>query len=388
MSTVRESVCSTATQALADVLERSLGVTVDSIGARQWQRTLEQRAHACALTPSVYAQQAATDGAELVRLLEALCIDESWLNRDPAQLAAIARWLRQYPPGSPLTVLCAPCARGEEAWTLAALLHELGHRQGRCRIIAVDLAPTAVAQARAASLPGTAWRAAEPLPWWLQPDGGGGLRVDAALHGLVQFVCANLYVWQPPSGVHFDLVCSRNFLIYLSVPARQRWLARVAGWLHPDGTLWTARSEHLEPCDAGFHALEADAGWRLRSRLPAPVPAHGKSTAAPLVPTQYAQTAPPAPPATRAQPVPPPAGPAPAAASMREIPLAQALAALQSDELAQAESLLRQVLFLERDCEEALMHLAALRQRQGDSAEARRLQARLRRLPRSVGARA
>lgn len=384
MSAASQTLCPSAGHALADALERSLGVTVDSVGVRQWQRALEQRARARSLAPSDYALQAAADSAELVRLLEALCIDESWLNRDAVQLAAIAQWLRQRPPGGPLRVLCAPCARGEEAWTLAALLHELGYRAPHCRIIAVDLAPAAITQARAARLPGGAWRSAEPLPWWLRHDSAGGLHVDPVLHGLVQFVCANLCEWQPPAGTRFDLVCSRNFLIYLGAEARQRWLARVAGWLAPAGTLWTARSEHLDAGTVGFQAFGSEAAWIRQVVPPAPGPAASSRPVIPFQPKSGPATAAPSPRATRAAVALPLPGPAPTHAS----PLAQALAALQADALLDAEALLRQALFLERDCEEALLHLAALRLRQGDVAEAQRLQARLRRLTRMAGARA
>lgn len=375
---------------LAGALERSLGFDRASVGTTLWHLSLKQRAQALALDAETYCQRAAGDPVEQQRLLEALNIDESWVERDPAQWQAIRTELLARDPTRPLHALCAPCARGEEAWTLAALLHGLGHRAPQARVWAVDVNPQAIARGRSGTLPAPAWRGpADAVPWWLLPGRtatDSPWRVDVALHPLVRFEHANLFTWQPPEAVAFDLILSRNFLIYLSPAAQHAWRARLRGLAALGATLWTAPSERLDgDAPALFRTLDTAGGWQaVPVDAAAGLPASPVATAgcAPRPADHRLQRTRPPEPSCAVAPAPAPAGavvaitPADPAGAGE---LARALIALSRDELTCAEALLRQALYLDHDCEEALLHLAALRARLGDPEEARRLQSRLRR---------
>jgi chemotaxis protein methyltransferase WspC len=381
----------TLDQSLGRALERTLGFDRASVGPAQWRRALGQRARQLGLDVASYAGCASGSAAEQEQLLHALNIDESWIERDPPQWAAIRASLAALPVGQPLLALCAPCARGEEAWTLAALMYELGHRAPNCRIVGIDVAADAIRMARSAWLPRHAWRERDrETPWWLRagtaPVGDApGWVIAPVLQAMVRFEQANLLDWQPDEPHGFDLLLSRNFLIYLSAAAQQVWGQRLHAAAAPGATLWTARSERLDTgCGTSrFLPIGADSGWCIAPGVAAlSVSPVAVAEASRRRPRALAAVPPDAAP-RKCSAVPSTASDPPAlqvVAPGHGAELAQALLALERDDLSSAEALLRQVLYLEHGCEEALLHLAALRTRQGDPEEARRLHDRLRRL--------
>ena len=93
------------------------------------------------------------DKAEQIALVERALVHETWFFRDVApfdHLIELARdrWLRRT-AGNPLRILSAPCASGEEAWSIAATL------------LAAGVAPDAIAWAPMRK----SWRCAPLAPW-------------------------------------------------------------------------------------------------------------------------------------------------------------------------------------------------------------------------------
>ena len=87
------------------------------------------------------------------RLLDDLTISVSSMFRDPAFFAALRNValprLRTYPY---LRIWNAGCARGEEPWSLAILLHEAGLLE-RARIYATDLSEESLERASQGAFP-------------------------------------------------------------------------------------------------------------------------------------------------------------------------------------------------------------------------------------------
>jgi chemotaxis protein methyltransferase CheR len=93
------------------------------------------------------------DAGAFQRLLDSLTIHVTEMFRDPAFYAAfrteVVPYIRTFPT---LKVWLAGCATGEEAYSVAIVLHEEGLYE-RTRIYATDVAPAALARARAGIYP-------------------------------------------------------------------------------------------------------------------------------------------------------------------------------------------------------------------------------------------
>jgi chemotaxis methyl-accepting protein methylase len=138
-------------------------------------------------------------------------------------LPALARVART----EPLRVWCAGCGCGEEAYTLAILLEELG---ASASVVATDVDSTALETARAgrygldalSELPDDL-RARYTVPL---PD-GRSFTVHGCVQRRVRFVAHDLTGAAPIPGAAFHLVSCRNVLIYL----RREFQERVFGLL-------------------------------------------------------------------------------------------------------------------------------------------------------------
>ncbi len=212
-------------------------------------------------------------------LVERLTIKVSRFYRGAACFEALQRALearRASGGGGPLLVWSAGCGHGEEAYSLAMLLAELGQPPAISDVLATDIDPAALSRARR-GLYGEA--ALEELPpplraRWLEAEPGapGGAaawrvrpelraRIDFRRHDLAGSACA-------PSGRRFDLVSCRNVLIYLDGPLRGRVEALLVDSLLDGGLLCLGEAEWPGPAVAGrLEVVDRKARiFRLRER--------------------------------------------------------------------------------------------------------------------------
>ncbi len=171
-------------------------------------------------------------------LLQAVTVGHSWFFRDPAQLAEIGELFTSLASRlrRPLEVWVAGCSAGEEAWTLALIADSLGVA---VRVLATDVSPAAIANARAAHYNDIRLRdvPVEFRPRFLAVD-SGRWRLDVATFServRVEFAVHNLCD-EPPER-EFDVIVCRNVLIYIEPERARAILARLRTYLRPMGKL-------------------------------------------------------------------------------------------------------------------------------------------------------
>jgi chemotaxis protein methyltransferase WspC len=243
---------------LATLFAGRIGLDVGTLGTAVLRQTVQARQDASGIGggPLDYYQRLLGDLAEQERLIESVLVTESWFERDAAQLddfgrLALAHALER--PGEPLRVLCAPCSHGAEAYGLAARLIDAGLPAALGRVVAVDLSRAAIELAETAHYPESTWRAGAQLPWWLKRQ-RRQLMVDAKLRERVEFRRANLLTDAPALGGPYEVVFSRNFLIYLTADARRDWLRSVAARLAPAGLLYCGPAEPVPQWSTAFES--------------------------------------------------------------------------------------------------------------------------------------
>ena len=185
------------------------------------------------------------------QLIETIVVSESWFLREPRvfehAVAVAKQRLLQQPK---VTILSAPCAAGEEAFSLALSLLDAGIPADRFRIVATDISETAIASSRQGLFTENAFRTnAKRLQdhWFTKTD--GGWRISQQVSQQVQFMQLNLLDQSTASrllaaaGSHYDLICCRNLLIYLTGKARQQTQALLKHLLASHGEVIVGAAE-------------------------------------------------------------------------------------------------------------------------------------------------
>ena len=203
-------------------------------------------------TYAEYSDLLQVEPSELQALLDVLLINVTAVFRDPAAWEELAgsllpEALAALGPDEPVRVWSAACATGEEAYSLAILLHTLLGDEAykrRVKVYATDIDDQALAVARLGryrpdDLEGLT---AEQRDTYFEPD-GPMLRFRTDLRPSLIFGRHDLLQDAPISRV--VLLSCRNVLMYFTAETQTRVLERFSFALHEHGLLMLGKAEML-----------------------------------------------------------------------------------------------------------------------------------------------
>ena len=396
-------------------LKERIGLDVASVGEAIIQRAVRQRSQAVnAQTAGEYWQHLQSSEDEQQALIEAVIVPETWFFRYPESFATLARLakarLAEIKQMRALRILSLPCSTGEEPYSIAMALLDAGLAPHQFKVLGLDVSPLSVERARRGVYGRNSFRGGDIAfrdRHFTEYD--DGYHIAERVREQVRLQVGNLL--DPgllANEASYDFVFCRNLLIYFDQPTQKQVFDVLKGLTHVDGVLFIgpaegsllgrhgmrsigvpqsfAFSRHAEPVKPEPVFVPIAAPIPPRSAAPIPTKPRPFSTArAQVVPIKAPHTD---------------AGDllgriatlanegksAEARAACEQYlsnhpPAAQVLywLGLLSDvagSALEAQGYYRKALYLEPQHPQALMHLAALLESQGDSAGARRLQAR------------
>lgn len=425
------------------LLKERIGLDAAAIGPATIARAVEERRVAVGAhdrTAYWNILHAAPD--ELQALIEAVVVPETWFFRHREALLALARFAAQrvFGEGVPvLRVLSMPCSTGEEPYSIAMALLDAGLPPERFRVDAVDVSARALERARAGIYGSNAFRG-HPLDFRDRhfTRTASGHQISPKIRAQVRLLSGNLVSPNLLAGeAPYHFVFCRNLLIYFDPPTQRRAVQTLRRLAAPDGMIFVGPAEASLltreglrsagiPLAFAFHphateTLLADAA----AGMPAPAATTMPTGAAPGALAPRAVTAPrpitwsavgrtvasatlPAGPPVSERHRPAPAQTAPATPDLAAIAaladrgdLDAAIAKCQqylatqassadgwcllgvlhdaSGRVADAHAAYRKAVYLDPGHEEALYHLAALLDSEGDASGAHRLRERAQR---------
>ena len=202
-------------------------------------------------------------GALHAKTIDALTTNETFFFRDfqpfeALRKAIIPRLLEQRAPQRKLSIWSAACSTGQEPYSLAMLLLENFPQlaQWNVSILATDLSPTVLTQARAGSYNQFEVNRGLPAPLLLKYFRKEGDRwcVQDELKQALEFRALNLIEpW--PDFPPFDIVLIRNVMIYFDVPTKQAILKKIRTCLQPQGSLFLGTAETTLNLDPAWAAV-------------------------------------------------------------------------------------------------------------------------------------
>ena len=413
-------------QRFFDFLKERIGLDVTSVGPAIIERAVRQRSTANhALTADDYWHRLQGSRDEQQALIEAVIVPETWFFRYPESFATLAKLaatrLAQINNLRALRILSLPCSTGEEPYSIAMALLDAGLKPHQFKVEGMDVSPLSVEKARRAVYGKNSFRGQdiEFRERYFTAE-NEGYRLDERVLDQVRLQVGNLLdptlLANEPA---YDFVFCRNLLIYFDLPTQQQVFEVLKRLTHVDGVLFIGPAEGSLLGRFGMRSIGIPQSFAFsRQAAPEPVTAFLPTVLpipqpqpqpvrpmAPARPRPFAAVAP----APRAVKTPPPDAAAllvNIAALANEGKSAEARAACESylrshEPVAQvfywlgllsdiagsaleAQGFYRKALYLEPQHPDALMHLAALLQSQGDTAGAKRLQDRAARSERAA----
>jgi chemotaxis protein methyltransferase CheR len=196
----------------------------------------------------------AAPASELPHLISCLTTNVSSFFREPHHFDLLGedtrtRLIPSLARGGRARLWSAGCALGQEPWSMAMLLSDLGldSQRGDVRILATDIDPTALSQARAGNYPEAMLTGLSPTlrDRHMAPDPETqDWSVLPKLRDLVTFRELNLIRAFPMRGP-FDVVFCRNVMIYFDDQTQLDLCRRIAGVLREGGLLCIGHSERI-----------------------------------------------------------------------------------------------------------------------------------------------
>ena len=226
------------------------------------------RAGMADLTELVAKLKSAREQPLVTEVAEAMTTNESFFFRDklpfehfrnvimPALLAA-------RPPRRPIRIWCAAAATGQEPYSLAMSLKEMGEKvTGReIEIVATEFSTQVLEKAKTGLFSQFEVQRGLPIRLLIKyfAQLGDTWQINPDVRAMVQFRAFNLLHDFAPLG-RFDLVFCRNVLIYFDQETKTQVLDRMARITEPDGYLVLGAAETVVGLTESFRPLPEHRG--------------------------------------------------------------------------------------------------------------------------------
>ena len=185
-------------------------------------------------------------------VIEALLNNETYFFRDklPFDLlmaGPVKRLEKARAARKKLSIWCAGCSSGQEAYSLAMSFadEKLRWAGWQIEIVGTDLSKAAIERAKSGTY--SQFEVQRGLPVmqmirYFDELGGGDWQISEALRRQVRFEARNITDKAPAPG-RFDIILCRNLLLYFAPEMRRLAFARMAEAIAPDGTLMLGAGE-------------------------------------------------------------------------------------------------------------------------------------------------
>ena len=225
--------------------------------------------------PGDYLRYMQRTPSEVEALFRELLIGVTRFFRDPEafevlRTQALPRLLAGKAPGAPVRVWVCGCSTGEEAYSIAMLIHEHIQNLGQAykvQVFATDVDSRAIEQARHGIFPASiaADVTDERLArFFVQGPDNDVYQVQKVIRDMLVF--SEQDVIKDPPFSKLDLISCRNLLIYMNGELQRKLIPLFHYALNPEGVLYLGTSETVGEFTSLFEPLDRKAKLYMRKR--------------------------------------------------------------------------------------------------------------------------
>ena len=247
---------------IENLLRKKIGFDANIIGSRKIVKAVETRCAICGVSNvNDYLQILHTSNQEFDELVELLVVPETWFFRDTQPYHALTNYIRSQwlhkPQNSKLRLLSVPCSTGEEPYSLAMTLLDLGLQPTQFHIDAVDISKTSLAKAKKGIYSRNSFRCQnlEFQTRYFNPIDKEHQICDQ-VRNTVSFSQGNLLDSQfLLNRQSYNVIFCRNVLIYFDSLSRKITLKSLNRLLKPEGIIFVGASETGELANVGLEII-------------------------------------------------------------------------------------------------------------------------------------
>ena len=207
------------------------------------------------------------EGDEFQALMNAITVNETYFFREKDQFEVLVNKIlpelnQTMPSNRPLRILSSPCSTGEEPYSMILHIVEEGKvvEERDIEVVGIDIDSTVIEKAKAARY---TERSVHAIPknilgrWFDKKTLGYTLSED--LQGTVDFHVANVFdKAQMRKLGKFDVIFSRNMLIYFDDASRKEVAMTFYDMLNPGGYVLLGHAEYMSRIVSVFNAKKVD----------------------------------------------------------------------------------------------------------------------------------
>ncbi len=242
------------------LLEKAIGLRADSVGKASIRRAIGDRIKRLGLQDEAsYLKQLKKRPAEIYELVEGVVVPETWFFRDHFPFVAMINHLAKvWDRSFGLRILSLPCSSGEEPYSIAMALLQAGISKDQFWIDAVDISKGSLELARNGRYTKNSFRSNDlrfrDIFFTAQ---GNEFIIKKKVRQKVHFFQGNiLHRSFIDSLGSYDLIFSRNILIYFDEKSQQLAISNLERILKLGGVLFTGHAEAALFTGPGFMNLD------------------------------------------------------------------------------------------------------------------------------------
>ncbi|MDO9542769.1 MAG: CheR family methyltransferase [Kiritimatiellia bacterium] len=221
---------------------------------------------------SSYLELVSTSPAELEALIELVVIPETWFFRDREPFIFLANFIRSewkpFHATDTLRIISAPCATGEEPYSIVMTCLDCGLTQNQFIVDAIDINKKFLGKAQNAVYGHNSFRGADLAfreRYFNQEGHVYSLKPNVRVHA--SFFKANIIEPESfPPFTPYDIVFCRNLMIYLHDLARTKTIAAIDRLLAAGGLLFVGHAEAIPVLMETFETVNHQGSFALRKR--------------------------------------------------------------------------------------------------------------------------
>ncbi|MFZ4701482.1 MAG: CheR family methyltransferase [Candidatus Methylumidiphilus sp.] len=257
------------------LVKKAIGIDLETVGNSSLARGLKERMAKTGLTEEVrYFDFLQNSPKELEALVELIVVSETWFFRDEKPFNVLQQYVREEwlpsKPATPIKILSLPCSTGEEPYTIAMALLDIGLSPEQLGIDAFDISRLALEKARRAVYRNNSFRSRDLgfRDRYFQLTEEGYVLAEK-VRSSIAFAQGNILAPGFASGKGpYHAVFFRNLMIYLAPAQQDEAMAVVDRVLSPSGILFVGHAESLQPINKGYAPVRFPFGFAYRKLSP------------------------------------------------------------------------------------------------------------------------
>ena len=256
---------------IESLIQERMGVAASILGSKEMARNIEKRRLACKLPDlQTYLQKLQTSPQELDELIELVIVPETWFFRDTKPFVFLENHIKSEwtlnKSNSSLRLLSIPCSTGEEPYSIAMTLLNVGLSPSQFVIDAVDISKKSLTKAQQGLYTRNSFRG-EDLAFRSHyfTEVGDKFQLCDRVKNTVNFIHGNLVASDCLSDKSpYDLIFCRNVLIYFEQKERQRSMVNLERLLANQGLIFVGHAETGQVSPSIFEPMRHSLAFAYR----------------------------------------------------------------------------------------------------------------------------